>query len=92
MILGKGIVNLDNGKTKAQNILYVEGLKHNLLSASQMCYNGYNLMFHSKGCEIEKASSGRLLENSNRTSSNVYILDEVKGEKCCMGQANESWL
>lgn len=29
-IAGRGIVSLENGRTKAQNVLYVEGLKHNL--------------------------------------------------------------
>jgi hypothetical protein len=52
----------------------------------------YNLTFHSKVCEIRKACSGRLVANANRTSNNVYILDEVKGEKSCMGQVNEIWL
>jgi hypothetical protein len=31
-IVGKGIVSLDNGNTKTQNVLYVEGLKH------KVCY------------------------------------------------------
>jgi hypothetical protein len=31
-IVGRGIISLDNGRAKAQNVLYVEGLKHNLLS------------------------------------------------------------
>jgi len=31
-IAGRGTINLDNCRTKAQNVLYVEGLKHNLLS------------------------------------------------------------
>jgi hypothetical protein len=84
-IAGKRIVSLDNGKTKTQNVLYVEGLKHNLLCVSQMCDQGYNLTFHSKGCEIRKAGSRRLVANASRTLSNVYILDEVKRQKCCMG-------
>ena len=33
-IRGKGIVSLNNGKGKAQDILFVDGLKHNLLSVS----------------------------------------------------------
>jgi hypothetical protein len=36
-IVGKGIVSLDNGNTKTQNVLYVEGLKQNLLSVNKMC-------------------------------------------------------
>lgn len=44
-IVGIGIVNLNNGKGKAQNVLYVEGLKHNLLSFSQMRDEGYDLTF-----------------------------------------------
>jgi hypothetical protein len=90
-IVGKGTASLDNGNTKTYNVLYVEGLKHNILSASQMCDQGYNPTFHSKGCQIRKAGSRRLLENENRNPSNVYILDEVKGEKCCMGQVNKIW-
>jgi hypothetical protein len=31
-IIGKGIVSLHNGKTKKHNVLYVEGLKNNLIS------------------------------------------------------------
>jgi hypothetical protein len=55
-IVGKGTISIDYGKTKTKNVFYVERLKHNLLSFSQMCDQGYNLTFHSKGCEIRKAS------------------------------------
>jgi hypothetical protein len=34
---GKGIVSRSNGKGKAQDVLFVDGLKHNLLSFSQVC-------------------------------------------------------
>jgi hypothetical protein len=36
-IKGKGMVSLSNGKGKAQDVLFVEGMKHNLLSVSQVC-------------------------------------------------------
>jgi hypothetical protein len=84
-IVGKCTISLDNGNTKTHNVLYLEGLKNNILSVCQMCDQFYNLTFHSIGCEIKKATSGRLVENTNRTSSDVYIIDEFKGEKCCMG-------
>ena len=35
-ITGRGIVSLDNGKAKTQNLLYVEGIKHDILSVIQM--------------------------------------------------------
>jgi hypothetical protein len=36
-IKGKGMVSLSNGKGKAQDMLFVDGLKHNFLSVSQVC-------------------------------------------------------
>ena len=48
-IRGKWIVVLyedKKGKTKEKNVLYVDCLKHNLLSVSQMCDQGHNVLFH----------------------------------------------
>jgi hypothetical protein len=33
-IIGKGLVRLSNGRSKAQDVLFVYGLKHNILSVS----------------------------------------------------------
>eukprot|EP00253_Pinus_taeda_P028024 PITA_28024 len=41
-IKGKGIAQLKE-RVKAGNVLYIDGLKHNLLSVSQMCDNGTEL-------------------------------------------------
>jgi hypothetical protein len=46
----KGTLSLNNGKTKTKNVLYVDGLKHNLISVSQMCDQGKNITFNSNGC------------------------------------------
>jgi hypothetical protein len=70
--------------------LPTEGLKHNLLSVIQMCDQGHNLTFHFQGYEIKKKGSRRLVENAYRISNNVYILNEIKGEKCYMGKTYES--
>lgn len=43
-IKGKGVASLDQN-IEAQNVLYVEGLKQNLLSVSQMCDNGCDVTF-----------------------------------------------
>ena len=58
---GKGIVNLNNGKGKAQDVLFVDGLKHNLLSVSQVCDRGCEVVFNSKECKIKSVSSGQLV-------------------------------
>ena len=39
-IKGKGSVILNNRRGKAQDVLFVDGLKANLLSVSQMCDKG----------------------------------------------------
>jgi hypothetical protein len=93
-IRGKAIVVLDEdkkGKTKAHNVLYVDGLKHNLLSVSQMCDQGHNALLHSRGCKVMDANIGNTFVKEVRTSGNVYVLEEGK-EKCCIGKTDESWL
>jgi hypothetical protein len=49
-IIGKGIVRIENKNTKEENFLLVEDMKHNLLSVSQMCYQGHKVTFDSQKC------------------------------------------
>ena len=46
-IKGKGTFSLNNGKQKAQDVLFVDGLKQNLLSVSQMCDKGCEVLFRA---------------------------------------------
>jgi hypothetical protein len=46
-ILGEGVVELGRKNVKAKNVILVEDLKHNLLSVSKICDQGYTLMFDS---------------------------------------------
>jgi hypothetical protein len=57
-IIGEGTVRIGNKNEKAQNVLLVEDMKHNLLSVSQMCDQGHKLTFNSKKCEIRKKVQG----------------------------------
>lgn len=59
----------------------MEGLKHNLLSVIQMCDQGYDLTFNSKRCEIRNVGIGKLVEKTEKTLGNVYIINEAKREK-----------
>ena len=70
------------GNTTTQNVLYVEGLKHGLLSVGQMCDVDYNLTFCAKVCEIRINGSNKIVGRGIKTPGNVYIFDEIQGEKC----------
>ena len=47
-IIGKGVVDHGSKNVKAKNVLLVEDLKHNLLSVSKMCDQGYTPTFVSQ--------------------------------------------
>jgi hypothetical protein len=53
-IIGKGTIKIGNKNTKAENVLLVEDMKHNILSVSQMCDQGHKVTFDSQKCEIRK--------------------------------------
>jgi hypothetical protein len=56
-IKGKGMVSLSNGKGKAQDVLFVDGMKHNLFSVSQACDRGCKVVFTSKYCKMQSVNS-----------------------------------
>ena len=39
-------------QTYLENVLYVLGLKHNLISISQLCDKGYKVSFESSSCRV----------------------------------------
>jgi hypothetical protein len=80
-ILGKGTVKLGSENVKEGKVLLVEYLKHNLLSVSKICDQGYTLTFDSRKCKIRENNSGRLVATATRRPNNIYILDMKKREK-----------
>ena len=91
-ILRKGTIILGNKDAAIKNVLLIENMKHNLLSVSQMCDQGHILTFTSKDCKIWREDSGKLVATASRTPNNIYMLDEIKRERCCLGKEDESWL
>jgi len=57
-----------------------------------MCDEGHRLIFDSEKCEIRKEGSGKLVPTTVRTPDNIYILNEIEKERCCLGRESESWL
>eukprot|EP00253_Pinus_taeda_P028712 PITA_28712 len=74
-IKGKGIAQLKE-KVKAGNVLYVDGLKHNLLSVSQTCDQRTEVIFRSNGCLVRDLDTGKTVIKGKRTPNNLYIFEE----------------
>ena len=90
VIKGKGFVFLKE-KVKAGNVFYVDGLKHNLLSVSQMCDNGTEVIFRSDGCSVRDLDIGENVIKGKRTPNNLYIFEEGE-QQCYLSKNDEHWL
>jgi hypothetical protein len=58
-IKGKGLVSLSNGRSKSQDVLFVDGLKNNILSVSQICDRQCEVTFTTNNCKIKDSKHGR---------------------------------
>ncbi|KAJ9567318.1 hypothetical protein OSB04_003284 [Centaurea solstitialis] len=94
VIKGYGI--LTNGKVSIKKVLYVEGLSHNLFSASQFC-DGYNIvLFSIINCLIINSDGVEIFEG--RRFYNLYVVDfpviDSSKPVCLFSKATkgESWL
>ena len=90
VIKGKGSIFLKE-KVKANNVMYVDGLKHNLLSVSQMCDQGNEVFFSSKECVVRELDTGKTVIKGTRTPRNLYVLKGGQ-EKFYLGKSSENWL
>ena len=88
VIKGKGSVFLKK-KVKANVVMYVDGLKHNLLSVSQMCDQGTEAVFSSKECVVRDLDTGKAIIKGKRTPSNLYVLKSCK-EQCYLSKSSEN--
>ena len=80
MIRGIGTVNI-LGLPVFEDVWYVDGLKANLLSISQICDNGLNFLFTKYECEILDGG-GDWMCVGVRTVDNCYGLTPSISNKC----------
>ena len=90
LIKGKGYVLLKE-KVKAGNVMYVDGLTHNLLSVSQMCDQGNEVVFLSNGCIVCELDTGETVIRGIRTPNDLYILKGGQ-QQCYLSKNDEHWL
>jgi len=91
-ILGNGVIG--NGSSfNIKNVLLVEGLKHNLISISQLCDKGFKVMFEPNSCLIYDAHGSIVL--IGKRVNNIYLLDLHHASfsiHCLLTKEDDTWL
>ena len=72
-IIGIGKIQI-TPQTCLENVLYVLGLKHNLISISQLCDRGYKVSFESSLCIVTNPFANSTIFIGNR-QGNIYMID-----------------
>jgi len=71
-IIGTGTIG--NTFISINNMWLVDGLRHNLLSISQFCDNGYDVMFDKTNCTVVNKNDNSIVFKGNRID-NVYKIN-----------------
>ena len=61
---------------KIENVYLVKGLKHNLLSISQLCDKGYKMIFEKEKCFAFDKDNIKLFEGFR--NRNIYLIRPMK--------------
>ena len=83
-----------NSSTSIENVLLVKGLKHRLLSVSQLCDRGYLVSFDSQKCVIEHEHD-RNIKHIGYRVNNVYMIDlnkKLDHNQCFLSKDDDPWL
>ena len=89
-ILGKGTVEVE-GMPPFKNVLFVVGLKANLLSISQICDSRFKVHFGKNSCSVFD-SDGECVVQGTCTSDNCYGISPHTELKCSSVKIDESEL
>ena len=91
-VIGIGSVGNPN-KPIIDNVLLVNGLKHNLLSISQLCYKGFKDVFEKESCLIYDIDLITIIFKGHR-KNNIYVLsmNNISNEHCLIASSNDSIL
>ena len=77
-IIGHGSIG-NNSSSLIENVLLVDGLKHNLLSISQLCDKGFKVIFEFSHCITKDSQNDKIILMGHR-NENVYTIDISKYE------------
>ncbi|RVW69441.1 hypothetical protein CK203_062793 [Vitis vinifera] len=92
-IIGQG--NIDNDTSSLiESVLLVDGLKHNLLSISQLCDKCFKMIFEASHCIIKDIQSDKTIFMHHKCD-NVYAINISKydgNDRCFSSMHDQSWL
>ena len=93
--MGYGLISTRN--VIIEEVALVDGLKHNLLSISQLCDRGNTVSFNSEACVVTSKKDNKVVLTGVR-KGNVYLADfnstDAESITCLFSKASsvESWL
>ena len=92
----EGIGSIGNmSSTFIENVLLVNGLKHNLLSISQLCDKGFKVVFECMNCHVIDVKTNKIIFFGHR-HGNVYVvfLNDLSFSNVCLmtKKEDESWM
>lgn len=92
-IIGTGTIG--NSSISINNVWLVDGLKHNLLSISQFCDNGYDVMFSKTNCTLVNKDDKSITFKGKRVE-NVYKINfsDLADQKvvCLLSMNDKKWV
>ncbi|XP_059627590.1 uncharacterized protein LOC132270427 [Cornus florida] len=92
-IVGIGTVSKFEELPEIQEVLLVEGLKHNLLSVSQLCDSGKEVCFNKERCNVIDLESKQVMFSASRSLGNVYtVTKESQVTQCNLTACDEAKL
>ncbi|MBJ4478300.1 GAG-pre-integrase domain-containing protein, partial [Salmonella enterica subsp. enterica serovar Typhimurium] len=80
-IIGKGTIG-NKSNFFIEDVLLVDGLKHNLLSISQLCDKGYIVKFESNACIIEKSHNNTSMIALKQNNVYTININDLCNEMC----------
>ena len=68
-----------------ENVLLVNGLKHNLLSISQLCDKGFKVVFECMNCHVIDVKTNKIIFFGHH-HGNVYVvyLNDLSSSNVCL--------
>jgi len=93
-IIGTSKINKDHSKS-LDNVYRVKGLNFNLLSISQLCDKGNNVIFNSSHCVVQNAHDNNTILHGRRIDIVYTInLNSISPNRlsCFKASLNDTWL